>query len=111
MSISQRTEPVPLAIGPDEVIRIGETRVTLETVITAFNEGAAPEDIQSQYPVLDLADIYDVVGHYLRHQEEINRYMDDREAQHASVKAANEQKYAPAGLRARLLARRTRKDV
>lgn len=111
MSISFHTEPIPLTIDSDDIIRIGKTRVTLETVITAFVEGATPEEIKSQYPVLDLADIYEVVSHYLRHQSEIDQYMQARKDHSDSIKAMNDQRHSPVGLRARLLARRQRKNA
>lgn len=48
------TVTVPLTIGEDGVIRIGKTRVTLDTVVYAFQDGATAEEIASQYPSLDL---------------------------------------------------------
>lgn len=40
MAISIVTEPTPLMVDADVVVRVGNTRVTLDTVITAFLEGA-----------------------------------------------------------------------
>jgi uncharacterized protein (DUF433 family) len=59
-------EPVPLATDAGSVVRVGGTRVTLDTVVTAFEEGATAEEIVHQYPSLKLADIYAVIGYYLR---------------------------------------------
>ena len=111
MSISLHAEPLPLTIDPDNVILISHTRVTLETVIGAFLEGVTPEEIKIQYPVLDLADIYAVVGHYLRHQSEIDQYLRTRKQHHDAMRATNEQRHNSAGLRARLLARRQGEDT
>lgn len=40
-------EPIPLETDADGVVRVGETRVTLDTVVAAFKEGATAEG-QSQ---------------------------------------------------------------
>jgi len=44
------TETLPLAMGPDSVVRVGNTRVTLDTVVAAFKQGATAEEIVQQYP-------------------------------------------------------------
>lgn len=60
-------ERVPLAKSDDGVIRVGGTRVTLETVVTAFDAGSTPEEIAQDYATLKLDDIYAVITYYLRH--------------------------------------------
>ena len=67
-------EPVPLRATEDGVVRVGGTRVTLDTVATAFEEGATAEEIVQQYPTLRLADTYAVIGYYLRHRSEVEAY-------------------------------------
>jgi len=47
-------EPPPLFTDADGVIRVGNTRVTLDTVVSAFEEGATAEEIVYQYPTLNL---------------------------------------------------------
>jgi hypothetical protein len=44
------TDPVPLKVQVDGVVRVGGTRVTLETVVSACDEGATPEEILLQVP-------------------------------------------------------------
>ena len=50
-------------------LRVGRSRVLLELVIRAFQDGATPEAIVQRYPTTTLADIYAVVAYYLRHRE------------------------------------------
>lgn len=66
MSLVIESPPVPLNIDMDGVIRVGNTRVTLDTVVAAFKEGATAEEIVWQYPSLSLADVYAVIGYYLQ---------------------------------------------
>ena len=44
------TETIPLEVNPDGVIRISGTRVTLNTLIAAFSEGATAEEIAHNSP-------------------------------------------------------------
>ena len=52
MSLSITAEPIPLKMQPDGIVRVGETRVTLDTVVVTFKQGATAEEIVNQYPSL-----------------------------------------------------------
>lgn len=67
-------------------LRVGGTRVTLDTVVAAFKEGATAEEIMQQYPSLKLADIYFAIGYYLRRREEVEAYLSQRAEQAVQVK-------------------------
>lgn len=106
MSLPIDAEPTPLQIDRDEVIRVGGTRVTLDTVVTAFLEGASAEEIAQQYPSVDLADIYGTIAYYLNHRADVEAYLRQRRERAEVVRRENESRHDPAGVRARLLARR-----
>lgn len=97
--------PVPLATDADGVIRVGATRVTLDTLVGAFDSGATAEEIVQQYPSLALADVYAAITFYLRNRAEVDAYLRQREDQAARVRRQNEARFDPAGIRERLLAR------
>ena len=97
---------MPLDTGADGVVRIAGTRVTLDTVAHAFQEGASAEEIAQQYPSLSLADVYAVIAYYLAHRNEVEAYLHDRGVQAAQVRQQNEQRFDPTGVRGRLLVRR-----
>ena len=106
MSTAPVLEPVPLSFDDDEVIRVAGTRVPLDTVVEAFETGATPEEISSDYPVLQLGDVYAVLAYYLRHREEVEAYLDRRRVLREDVRRRNEARWNYADLRRRLLARR-----
>lgn len=99
------TVPAPLAIGADGVIRVGGTRVTLDTILAAFDEGATAEEIVQQYPSLSLADVYQTIGYYLSRSAELDAYLAERRRAQSEARVSNESKWPPAGIRDRLLAR------
>ena len=99
------TVTVPLTIGEDGVIRVGKTRVTLDTVVYAFQDGATAEEIASQYPSLDLSDVYLVIAYYLKHRAEVETYLQEREKIVEEVRQLNESRFNPVGVRERLVLR------
>ncbi|MGH7321106.1 MAG: DUF433 domain-containing protein [Candidatus Rokuibacteriota bacterium] len=100
-------EPVPLVLDADGVARIGGTRVTLDTLVAAFDEGATAEEIAHQYPSLQLADVYSVIGFYLRRRQDVDTYLRERQRLAGTIRVQNESRFDPQGVRARLMARRT----
>ena len=99
-------DQVSLETGPDGVIRVSGTRVTLDTVWAAFNEGATAEEIVQQYPSLSLADAYQAIGYCLRNTALVARYLAKRTESGEEIRRSNESRWPPEGLRARLLERR-----
>ncbi len=106
MTLPIHAEAIPLRTNEDNVVYVSATRVPLETVIDAFNEGASPEEIVLQYPALALGDVYLVIGYYLQHQEEVDRYVAQAAAHSDQVRRENEARFPVSDLRERLLARR-----
>lgn len=88
------------------MVRVGGTRVALDSVINAFDEGATAEDISQRYPSLGLADVYTVVGYYLKHEAEVKDYLRERRHSSTETRRENESRFDPSGIRGRLLARR-----
>jgi uncharacterized protein (DUF433 family) len=99
-------QPPPLRKDESGVVRIGKTRVRLETVINAFKAGASPEEILLKYPSLYLTDIYAVITYYLWHQDEVESYLQERQSIAQQVQQENEKRFNPDGVRLRLLSRR-----
>lgn len=103
--------PVPLSTDEHGTIRVGHTRVTLQTVITAFQQGDTPEQIVDSFDVLVLADVYAVITYYLNHHQEVNAYISQqRETADATLREIEARQPQMFSLRARLLAQLTEKD-
>src|SRR5436305_676370 len=84
--------------------RIAETRVSLDSDDYAFRRGASPESIQRSFPSLTLEQIYGAITFYLSHQEDIDQYLLDGEAEHEKLRAASRAENAE--LYKKLLARK-----
>jgi uncharacterized protein (DUF433 family) len=86
-------------------IRIGSSRITLDTLVAAFHAGATPEQLVQDYPTLDLADVYSAIGYYLHNRARIDEYIANGERQAEGFRRQSPTLYAN-GVRQRLLARR-----
>jgi uncharacterized protein (DUF433 family) len=104
--MSQVAANIPLSEDQAGVLRIAGTRVSLDSVIYAFDEGATPEEIAQAFPTLDLAAIYSVLGYYLQNRAEVEKYLEQRKVQRQELKKEIEVRFNPHGLRERLLARK-----
>ena len=104
MAVPLPAQPPPIREA-DGALRVGRTGVTLETVLWAFQKGATPDDIQWQFPSLELPDIYDVIAYYLRHRETVDEYLRGREQLYRQTNEQLERDFPQDGTRARLLAR------
>lgn len=100
-------DPVPLRVDGLGVIRVGSSRVPIDTVVHVFLDGISAEEIVDRYPTLELADVYSTIAYYLRHREEVDAYLRERERHAEEMRAQVEARQGSSeGLRERLLARR-----
>ncbi len=106
MTVAFVAETPPLSMDQHGTIRVAGTRLTLDTVVDAFDSGASAEEIVDQYDVLSLADAYSVIGYILHHREEVNAYMAERARLGDEIRKEVERRFPQEGLRAKLLARR-----
>src|SRR6185312_1635541 len=81
------TEAPPLSEDATGALRVGNSRVLLEIVVRAFQDGATPETIVQRYSTLALPDVYAVLAYYLRHPNEVEEYLSRREQKAKEVEA------------------------
>jgi uncharacterized protein (DUF433 family) len=76
-------------VRPDEhgVLRVGRSRVMLDSVVAAFEAGHSPETIREQYPALSLEEVYGALTYYLAHAPEVEAYLRRQDAVWAGERA------------------------
>ena len=105
MSLVLHCDPPPLHTIEDGTVRIVGTRIPLEIVIEEFKDGATAEEIVIHYPTLKLADVYTVIGFYLKHKSEVEAYLRKQEADAEAIIRKIQTNQDLNGIRERLLAR------
>jgi uncharacterized protein (DUF433 family) len=96
----------PIHVDGTGTARIGNTRVTLDTFVNAFNSGDDAEQIVLKFPVIALGDAYSAIAYYLLHKVTVDGYLalraEDASRNMRRVKAD----FGQSELRARLIALR-----
>lgn len=101
MAVPADADPA-LRVDEGGTVRVRQTRVTLRSVVVAFNEGASAEEIVLRYPSLDLTDTYAAITYYLRHRSEVDRMLAEEDRQIEEVQEVVEREFPTADLRWRL---------
>jgi uncharacterized protein (DUF433 family) len=71
----------------DEGYWIAGTRVSLDSVVFAFNDGLSPETIAAEcFPVLTLEQVFGAITYYLAHRVEIDEYLKSTDDEFESLR-------------------------
>jgi len=109
VALSIAAQPVPISVDGYGTVRVAGTRLTLESVVAAFERGDTPSEIAGAFPGTELADIYAVIAYYLRHRRDVAAYLQEQETKAAEIRRKLEALEGDqSGLRERLLDRRAR---
>ena len=110
MSKVETTMTVPLTTTEFGTIRVGSSRVSLDSVVHHYKQGATAERIAESFPSVDLADIYAVIAYYLANRESVEEYLKrqeaDADALQQQIESDPTQQKATKQLRERIEARR-----
>jgi uncharacterized protein (DUF433 family) len=74
------------------VYRVGDTRVSLDSLVYLFREGISAESMVESYPALSLEQVHGALAFYLANQREIDAYLADgqrAESQHQQSRQTN----------------------
>src|ERR1041385_2386057 len=72
---------------------IAGKRISLASVVYAFRRGAAPESILRSFPLLTLEEIYGAITYYLAHQQKVDAYLEQEEAECEKTRQASREVY------------------
>jgi uncharacterized protein (DUF433 family) len=90
------------------VIRVGGTRVVLDSVIVAWEDGDSPESIRSAFPSLSLEEVYGAITWVLAHRDEVAGYMKRQLKTYETLRQRNMAQPNPARDRIRVALRQAR---
>jgi uncharacterized protein (DUF433 family) len=99
----------PLHVSEGGIVRVGNTRISLDLIVEQYENGMTPEEMVAAYDTLILADVHAAIAYYLRHQGEVRAYLKRREEEASALRAQIEAKQ-PQVSREELLARRRARE-
>lgn len=99
-------QTVPLVQEDDGTVHVIGSRVTLDTLVGAFQKGASAEQIQDSFPSMSLRDIYGAIAYYLEHEDEVRGYLEERRRLGGTLRESIEARQDTKGFHERVSARR-----
>ncbi len=107
MDLTLETIPVPLRDDGHGGLRVGRTRVSLESVWHMHQQGASPADIVRAFDTLQLANVHAVLAWALLHADDLGAYLKRRDEEAVQIRRRLEE----AGLTPTRAARRAKGEV
>ncbi len=103
---------IHIPIEQDETgeIFVEGTRVPIDIIIGQFKHGATPRQIVDDYDVLNLGDVYAVIGYYLHNKADVEAYLIHQQHERDQAKQQAIERFQLTGIRERLLARQRERD-
>ncbi|NOT48906.1 MAG: DUF433 domain-containing protein [Acidobacteria bacterium] len=105
MTVSISTTEFRYHVTPAGVMRVGSTRVSLDSVIHAFKQGYSPEEIALDFDSLTLGEVYSAINFYLQHKSEVEEYLAERSIQGEEIRAEIETRFDPKAIREALFSK------
>ena len=96
---------IPLAEDASGTIHVENTRVTLDSVVLAYREGASAEEIAERFPAITLSAVYAAIAFYLQNRTGIDAYLKGRETESERIRMQVESRPEAKEFRERRLAR------
>ncbi len=108
MTLLETLEPKAPPIRMDEsgTLRIANSRVTLDSIIYHYRNGASPEAIQDSFDSLTVDEVYAAISYYLNNCMVVDDYIVRRQREAAELRRTIGAQFPSEGLREQLLARR-----
>jgi uncharacterized protein (DUF433 family) len=102
----------PYVHDRDGNLYVGQSRVTVDTIVAQWQAGRTPEQIHASFASVPLAAVYGTIAYYLEHKDELDAFFRDTEEMDAARQAADEAAHPEfyASLRERLAQARERPD-
>lgn len=82
----RQLDPPPFRVDEGGVVRLGQSRVSLDVVVEQYENGMSPEDIVRAYDSLAPADVYATIAFYLRHRDDVSMYLKRRHDEAESLR-------------------------
>jgi uncharacterized protein (DUF433 family) len=96
---------VPLKQLDSGVVRVGGTRVSLDSVIYCFRQGDTPEIIADAFSALNVEDVRAVIAYYLSNGAEVDEYLRIEEEASEAMRREHERDWDATGFKEKMMER------
>jgi len=96
------TQTPPLIQEDNGTVRFVGSRITLDTILGAYQRGDTLAEIQEGFPTLSMRQIVGAIAYYLEHEAQVEAYLAWRNAEAESLRREIENRQDTVGFRERL---------
>ncbi len=100
------TIPKPVRVDEGGGLKVGNTRVSLDSVVYAFNRGEDAVEIQNNFDTLSLAEVHAAIAYYLHNRKKVDQYLEFRRMEFERLRAENHAQEPNRLMREKILARK-----
>ena len=112
MQPALKYDPSPVREDPQGLLRVADSRVTLDALVDLYHQGATADEIALAFESLELHQVYAALGWYLANRPVLDEYLRSQASARESARAEAELRCPPTALRSRLANRqRQRSDA
>lgn len=104
------TIPKPVRKDRTGALRVGNSRVSLDSVVYAFNRGQHAIDIQREFDTLSLAEVHGAISYYLHNKAEVDALLAKNKAEFERLRELNLERFPSRVTKKELLARMKKTD-
>jgi uncharacterized protein (DUF433 family) len=101
---------IPLETNKQGVIRVKGTRVSLDSILHAYNEGATAEEIVLRYPTCAIEEVYTILSWALNNSDFVTEYLAIQTARRGQLEKVIRQEFPSSGLKERVSEHREEED-
>jgi uncharacterized protein (DUF433 family) len=104
------TIPKPVRVDKGGGLKVGNTRVSLDSVVYAFNRGEDAAEIQRNFDTLSLAEVHAAIAYYLHNKAKVDAYLERQESLFEKSRAESNAQEGVRLMREKILARKNGLD-
>ena len=104
------TIPKPVRMVEGGTLRVGNTRVSLDSVVYEFNRGEDAAAIQRNFDTLSLAEVHAAIAYYQHNKAAVDEYLERRRIDFERRRAENHAQEPNRLMREKILARKNGLD-
>ncbi len=104
------TIPKPVRVDEGGGLKVGKTRVSLDSVVYAYNRREDAAEIQRNFDTLSLAEIHAAIAYYLHNKAKVDAYLRRNEIDYEKKRAQNRIDFPHGLTREKLLERKNGTD-
>ena len=106
MQPALKFDPSPVRKDRQGVLRVADSRVTLDGLVDLYDQGATADEIALAFESLELHQVYAALGWYLANRPVLDDYLRSQTSTRKSARTEAERRCPPTVLRSRLAMRR-----